>query len=187
LGSAAPTVDGNDLSMMKQAIKDGAGCRNIVEQFAPFFDGPVGRHHGGAVFITTHNDLQEDFTAFLRQNLRPISSTNVELHIYRIMLSYQKCGVASSDLGRKRFAVVLHSTLLMRGSERFQPSDEIGIARHFPKRRIPLSCGFAFRGDRGTNPLIHVVCFLQSIHDESAFDSTVSCCRKARDRQDRSV
>ena len=69
--SVTPTVNGDDLSMMKQAMKDGASCRNIVEQFAPFFDGPVGGHHGGAFFITAHNDLQEDFTAFLRQHLQP--------------------------------------------------------------------------------------------------------------------
>jgi hypothetical protein len=68
LESVAPTVDGNDLGMMKQAIKDGAGGRNVVEEFAPFFDRPIGSHHGGTVFVTAHNDLQEDFTAFLRQD-----------------------------------------------------------------------------------------------------------------------
>jgi hypothetical protein len=34
----------------------------------------VGSHQGGAVFVTAHDDLQEDFAAFGRQNLKPMSS-----------------------------------------------------------------------------------------------------------------
>jgi hypothetical protein len=42
----ASTVDGDDFGMMKQAIEDGTGCRDIAEQFSPFFDGSIGGHPG---------------------------------------------------------------------------------------------------------------------------------------------
>ena len=62
------TVDRNDLGVMKQAVEDGAGSRHIAEQFSPFFDGAIGGHHGGTIFVTTHDELQEDLAAFLGQD-----------------------------------------------------------------------------------------------------------------------
>src|ERR1700686_5921249 len=62
------TVDRDDFSMMKQAIEDGTGCRDIAEQLSPFFDGSIGGHHGRTVFVTAHDDFQEDLATFLRQD-----------------------------------------------------------------------------------------------------------------------
>src|SRR5215510_10204291 len=58
LKSVAWAVDSDNLSMVEQAIENGAGGRYIAEQFAPFFDRPVRGHHGGAVFVAAHDDLQ---------------------------------------------------------------------------------------------------------------------------------
>src|SRR6516162_8474181 len=69
LKSVAWAVDSDNLSMAKQAIENGAGGRHIAEQFAPFFDRPVRGHHGGAVFVAAHDDLQEDFAAFWGKDL----------------------------------------------------------------------------------------------------------------------
>ena len=56
--------------MMEQAIKDGAGSGNIAQEFTPFFDGTIGGHHGGSVFVAAHNEFQEDFPTFLRQDFK---------------------------------------------------------------------------------------------------------------------
>src|SRR6266566_1470038 len=69
LKSIAWPVDSDNLSMVEQAIENGAGGRHIAEQFAPFFDRSVGGHHSGAVFVAAHNDLQEDFAAFRGEDL----------------------------------------------------------------------------------------------------------------------
>jgi hypothetical protein len=37
----------------EQAIQDCAGGGYIAQQLTPFFDGPIGGHYGGAVFITS--------------------------------------------------------------------------------------------------------------------------------------
>jgi hypothetical protein len=66
--------------MMKQAVEDHAGGRDIAEQFAPFFDGSIGGHHGGTVLVTAHDDFQKDLAAFCGRILSPISSINVEVH-----------------------------------------------------------------------------------------------------------
>ena len=47
------TIDGNDLGVTEQAIQDCAGGGYIAQQLTPFFDGPIGGHYGGAVFITS--------------------------------------------------------------------------------------------------------------------------------------
>jgi hypothetical protein len=38
LESITSAVNGDDLGMMKQAVEDGAGGRDVTEQFAPFFN-----------------------------------------------------------------------------------------------------------------------------------------------------
>jgi hypothetical protein len=45
----------DDLSVVEQAVKDGASGGHIAEQFAPFLDGSIGSHHSGAVFVTAHD------------------------------------------------------------------------------------------------------------------------------------
>jgi hypothetical protein len=47
----------DDLSVVQQAVKDGANGRHIAEQFAPFFDRSIGSHHSGAVFVAAHDEF----------------------------------------------------------------------------------------------------------------------------------
>ena len=70
LESIAAPVDRDNLGVMKQAVEYRAGGGYIAEQFAPFFDGSVGSHHGGTVFVATHDDLQEDFAAFCGEDFQ---------------------------------------------------------------------------------------------------------------------
>ncbi len=70
LESVAAPVDRNNLGVMEQAVEYSAGGGDIAEQFAPFFNGTIGGHHGGAVFVATHDDLQEDFAAFWREDFQ---------------------------------------------------------------------------------------------------------------------
>ena len=59
--------------MMQQTVEDRAGGRDIAEQFAPFFDRAIGRHDGGSVLVTAHDDFQR-ISPVLGQDLSPISS-----------------------------------------------------------------------------------------------------------------
>ena len=56
----------------------------VAQELSPFFDGTIGGHQGGAVFIATHDDLQEDFAAFWRQDLEPhvINDEEIGLEIF---------------------------------------------------------------------------------------------------------
>ena len=63
--------NGDDLRVVKKAVEDGAGCRNIVEQFAPFFDRTIGGHHGGTVFVTAHDNFEEDFSTLRGKDFQP--------------------------------------------------------------------------------------------------------------------
>jgi hypothetical protein len=71
LESVAAPVDRDNLGVMEQAVEYRAGGGYIAEQFAPFFDGSVGSHHGGTVFVATHDDLQEDFAGFCGEDFQP--------------------------------------------------------------------------------------------------------------------
>ncbi len=84
LESVASAVDRDDLGVMEQAVEDGAGGRHIAEQLAPFFDGSVGGHHGGTVFVAAHDDLQEDFAAFWRKDFEPhvINDQQIGLKVF---------------------------------------------------------------------------------------------------------
>ena len=55
--------DLDDLGMMEEAVEDGGSGGDVSEEFAPLFDGAVGGHEGGAHFVTTHDDLEEVFSA----------------------------------------------------------------------------------------------------------------------------
>ena len=70
LEAVAAAGDGDQLGVVEQSVEDGAGCGNIAEQLAPFFNGPIGGHHGGAVLIPAHDDLEEYFAALGRQDLQ---------------------------------------------------------------------------------------------------------------------
>lgn len=84
LEPVAATVDGNDLGVVEKAIKDGACSRDVAQEFAPLFDGAVGGHHGGAVFVSAHDDFQKDFAAFGRQDFKShvVDNEQVGLEIF---------------------------------------------------------------------------------------------------------
>ncbi len=63
----ASTGDLNNFGVVEKAVENGRGGGRVVEELAPFFDGPVGGHQGGAVFVSAQDDLQEDFSGFGRQ------------------------------------------------------------------------------------------------------------------------
>ena len=58
--------------MVEQAVKDGAGGRDVTEQLAPFFDGTIGRHHGRTVLVT---DTRTLYSVSLSRS-RPINKGN---------------------------------------------------------------------------------------------------------------
>ena len=66
----AASGDGDDFGLMEQAVEDGAGGRDVASGACPFVDGTIEGHQGGAVFVAAHDDLQEDFAAFWRQDLK---------------------------------------------------------------------------------------------------------------------
>ena len=74
----------DDFGAMEQSVQDGAGGRHVAQELSPFFDGTIGSHQGGAVFIATHDDLQEDFAAFWRQDLEShvINDEEIGLEIF---------------------------------------------------------------------------------------------------------
>lgn len=51
------------MSVMYQAVQDGAGDRGIADAGMPVVDGELAGHHGGAGLATVVNHLQ-DVTAF---------------------------------------------------------------------------------------------------------------------------
>ncbi len=66
----AATGDFDDVGMMEEPVKDGAGGGNVVEQLAPFFDRPVGGHKSGANLVTAHDDFHQDLTGLGWQNFQ---------------------------------------------------------------------------------------------------------------------
>ena len=54
----------NDLGVVEKAVQDGCGSGDVVDELTPFFNGAVGGHEGGAVFVTAHDQLQEYFACF---------------------------------------------------------------------------------------------------------------------------
>src|ERR1700740_1417051 len=102
---------------------------------------------------------------FCGRILSPMSSINVELHIYRLMLSFQKCGVPGADVERKRFMASTCYTLLVRISERLQPGNEIGIAMPLRGLWDTLKPGVCFRYCRAPSFEINrevLVCSVQT-------------------------
>ena len=59
----------DDLGVVEEAVQDGSGGWNVVDELAPFFNGSVGGHEGGAVFVAAHDQLQEYFACFGWQGL----------------------------------------------------------------------------------------------------------------------
>ena len=61
--AVAGAGNGDDIGAVEESVEDGVGCGDVAEELAPFFDGAVGGHDGGAVFVSAHDDFQEDFAA----------------------------------------------------------------------------------------------------------------------------
>ena len=49
---------------MEQTVEDSTSGRHVAEEFAPFFDGTIGGHHRGSVFVAAHDEFQEGFHRF---------------------------------------------------------------------------------------------------------------------------
>ena len=84
----------DDFGVVKQPVEDGAGGRHVAKELSPFFDGTVGGHQGGAVFVAAHDDFQEDFAALGRQDLEPhiVDEQEIGLEIFS-----QQTALASLD------------------------------------------------------------------------------------------
>lgn len=57
--------------MVKEAVEDGGGRGDITDEFAPVFNGPVGGHERGTIFVAAKNNLEEVFPGFGRQGFGP--------------------------------------------------------------------------------------------------------------------
>jgi len=62
--------DGDELGVVQEAIEDGAGGGDVLQQLAPVLEGAVAGHDGRAVFVTSHNEFQEVFASVLVQLLQ---------------------------------------------------------------------------------------------------------------------
>jgi len=69
--TVAATRDLNNFSLLEEPIQDGRGRRHVAQELAPFFNGPIGGHEGGAILVSADNDLQENLGAFGREVLHP--------------------------------------------------------------------------------------------------------------------
>ena len=65
--TVAAAGDLEDFGVVQEAVEDGGGGGDVAEEFAPFFEGAVGGHEGGAQFVATHDDFKEVFAAFGRE------------------------------------------------------------------------------------------------------------------------
>jgi hypothetical protein len=94
----------DDFGVVEQPIEDGAGGRHVAKELSPFFDGTVGGHQGGAVFVAAHDDFQEDFAAFGRQDLEShiVDEQEIGLEIFSQQAALASLGasVESSRTGR---------------------------------------------------------------------------------------
>ena len=65
--SITSTFDLEDVCVVQETVEDGRCCWNIADEFPPFFNGPVGGHHCGSGFVSSHDNFKEVFTGFGRQ------------------------------------------------------------------------------------------------------------------------
>ena len=59
----------DNFGMVQEAVQNGGGGGGVVEQLAPFLNGPVGGHERGMIFVAAQNDFQQDFPRLGRQGL----------------------------------------------------------------------------------------------------------------------
>jgi len=119
----------NNFGVVEEAVQNGCGRRDVVEQFAPFFDGPIGGHEGGAILITAQDDLQEDLAGFGGQAL--------ESHvIHDEQVGFEIAGQATVQFGGRGLGLVW-SCIRSVGAE-VASSGRSRIARGKIKHRIQI-------------------------------------------------
>jgi len=52
----------DDFGVVKKAVQDRRGRRNVTQKFAPILDGSIGCHHGAARFVATHDNLKQELS-----------------------------------------------------------------------------------------------------------------------------
>lgn len=67
LETVALAGDGDDGGVMEEAVEDGAGGGNVLQEFAPVLQRPVAGHDGGAGLVAAHDDLQQILAGVLGQ------------------------------------------------------------------------------------------------------------------------
>jgi hypothetical protein len=99
----AASGNGDDFGVMEQPVEDGTGGGHVAQKFSPFFDGTIGGHQGGAVFIATHNDLQEDLAAFWRQDLEPhvVNDKQIGLEVFSQQAALAGLGSLEGELAHQ--------------------------------------------------------------------------------------
>ena len=55
----ALSADGDGLAVVQETAHNGRRGPDIADEFSPFPNRPVGRHHGGAVLVAAHDDLKK--------------------------------------------------------------------------------------------------------------------------------
>jgi len=69
---------------MQEAVDDGSGGGHVTEELAPFLEGSIAGHDGGAIFVAAHNDLQQVFAGVFGQLLEShvINDDEVWLQVF---------------------------------------------------------------------------------------------------------
>jgi hypothetical protein len=67
--SIASALEGDDLSVVEEAVEDSCGARDIAEELAPIFEWSVACHDGASGLMPPHDDFEEIFAAVLGELL----------------------------------------------------------------------------------------------------------------------
>ena len=59
LGAPASGATLQDVSVMQKAVEHGADSSNVAKQFAPVFDGTIGRQQSAETLVAAHNDFEQ--------------------------------------------------------------------------------------------------------------------------------
>jgi hypothetical protein len=59
--------DFDDVGVVEEAVEDGGGGGDVADEFAPFLQGAVGGHEGGAQVVAAHDDFEEVFPGLWRE------------------------------------------------------------------------------------------------------------------------
>lgn len=62
--------EGEDASVVQEAVENGGGCRDVADEFTPILEGAVGGHERRAIFISAHDDFEEVLSGVFREFLQ---------------------------------------------------------------------------------------------------------------------